>query len=370
VQTVSEAMTTTEACGADPGIVCEAVFELTDNRTLARFAEWLTTVPFHILLIVVGAMVVNRLARRAISRFVDRLVRERTVPDLEDVPLIGAISTRAVAGLERLTERTERSRQRAETLGALLRSLATGTIFVVALLLVLGELDINLGPLIAGAGIAGVAVGLGAQSIIRDFLAGMFIVIEDQYGVGDVVDVGDVTATVERVSWRTTWLRDVEGSVWVVPNGNIRRVANKSQLWSRTVLDVSVTYDTDLDRAMAVLKETADEVWRAELPKARIIEAPEVWGVEAFSDSSITLRLVVKTEPGAQWRVAREIRTRLKPAFARAGIGVPSQPEVAGLSGPDDPEVPPAVPAALLRAAVEAERPAPPPGEEVRRGDA
>ncbi len=366
-QTAEDVLTTVEACGPDPGIVCEAVFELTDNRTLARFAEWLTTVPFHILLIVVGAMVLNRLTRRAITRFVDRLVRERTVPEHDAVPLMDSISTRAVAGLERLTERTERSRQRAETLGALLRSLASGTIFVVASLLVLGELDINLGPLIAGAGIAGVAIGLGAQSIIRDFLAGMFIVIEDQYGVGDVVDVGDVTATVERVSWRTTWLRDVEGSVWVVPNGNIRRVANKSQLWSRTVLDVTVTYDTDLDRAMAVLKETADEVWRAQLPKARIIEEPEVWGVEAFSDSSITLRLVVKTEPGAQWRVAREIRTRLKGAFARAGIGVPSQPDMAGLSAPDDPEVPPSVPAALLREATDSGTPT---GEEGRRGDA
>jgi len=336
-------MTLTEACGADPGLVCETVFEWTDSRWLARLIEWIATAPFRILLILVVAMLVNRLARRAITRFTARLVQERSA---EDLPLLGSLGNRAVAGLERLTERHERSRQRAETLGALLRSITTGSIFLVASLLVLGELRIDLGPLIAGAGVAGVAVGLGAQSVVRDFLAGMFIVIEDQYGVGDVVDVGEVIATVERVSWRTTWLRDVEGSLWIVPNGTIRRVSNKSQLWSRTVLDVDVAYDTDLDVATDVLRATAEEVRRAELPKARIIGDPEVWGVEAFSDTSVTLRLVVTTDPGHQYRVAREIRTRLKGAFAAAGIGVQStsQPErTLPAAAPEPPPAPPPV---------------------------
>jgi moderate conductance mechanosensitive channel len=321
VQNVTDdAVELADACGLDPGLVCEAIFELTGSRWFARFVEWLATAPFRILVIVVAAMVLNRLARRAITRFVERLVRERSAPDAS---VIGALGARASASLERFTEHSERSQLRAYTLGALLRSVATALIMTIAALLVLGELSISLGPLIAGAGIAGIAIGFGAQTVVRDFLAGIFIAIEDQYGVGDVVDVGEASGAVERLTWRTTWLRDVEGSLWVVPNGEIRRVGNKSQLWSRTVLDIGVAYDTDIERAIEVIKAVADDVWRADLPTAQVIEEPEVWGVEGFGDNAITIRLVVKTDPGQQWNTAREIRRRLKGAFDEAGIEIP-----------------------------------------------
>jgi small conductance mechanosensitive channel len=187
----------------------------------------------------------------------------------------------------------------------------------------LGEFDINLGPLIAGAGIAGIALGFGAQSIVQDFLAGFFMLIEDQYAVGDIVDVGEASGVVEGMGLRTTRLRDVNGTLWYVPNGQIQRVANKSQQWARAVLDIEVAYDTDIELAKRVIKETADSVWNDHLPKATIIEEPEIWGVEMFGESAIAIRLVVKTEPGEQFSTAREIRGRLIVAFTREGIEIP-----------------------------------------------
>jgi len=192
-----------------------------------------------------------------------------------------------------------------------------------AALISLGEFDINLGPLIAGAGVIGIALGFGAQTVVRDFLAGIFMIIEDQYGVGDFVDLGDAEGIVEAISLRTTQLRDVEGSVWYVPNGEVRRVANKSQLWARAVLDVNVAYDTDVDHATRVIKEAASTVWRDGLEIATILEEPEIWGIQRLGESAVTIRLVVKTEPGEQWAAKREIRRRIKKAFDKEGIVIP-----------------------------------------------
>ncbi len=321
-----------DACGDDPGLICEWVFDATDSARAAEVVDWAIDRPLRIVLILVVAWVINRIARRLISRFVDRLV-ERTH---ERSPAEGAVdgdvegdvegAQALTAGgllLSRIQEQNERARQRTVTLGAVLRSVATGVIYLLAALLVLGELDINLGPLLAGAGIAGIAFGFGAQSLVRDFLAGIFIVIEDQYGVGDVVDVGEATGTVEEVSLRTTRLRDVHGTLWVVPNGEIRRVANMSQLWARVVLDIEVAYDTDLDLASEVIKRVADEVWREGSDDATIIEEPEVWGIESFGPSAVAIRLAGKTEPAEQVRTARVIRRRLKQAFDEAGIEIP-----------------------------------------------
>ena len=187
----------------------------------------------------------------------------------------------------------------------------------------LGELGLDLGPLIAGAGIVGLAIGFGAQSLVSDFIAGIFIIIEDQYGVGDIVDVGAASGTVEKVTLRTTTLRDIDGALWVVPNGEIRRVGNSSQLWARTVLDVDVAYDTDIDLAASVIKEVADGLWQEELESATIIEEPEIWGVQSFGADAISIRLAVKTEPNEQWATGRLIRARLKKAFDANGIEIP-----------------------------------------------
>jgi small-conductance mechanosensitive channel len=303
-----------DACGTDPSAVCEWVFDATDNQRLAEIADWLVHSPLRIALIFLVAFVVNFLVRRALSRFVDRLTRERA----EEVEA----SNRAVdrQWLEVLRERNERARQRALTLAAVLRNIAAVIIYGLATLLCLGELDINLGPLIAGAGIAGVAIGFGAQSLVRDFLAGVFIVLEDQYGVGDDVSLGDAAGAVEKVTLRTTWLRDVDGTLWVVPNGEIRRVANRSQRWARAVLDVRLAVDTDLDRAIDVARDAARSFYDTRVAGDAVLEAPQVLGIESFVDGAAMLRVTAKTEPGRQFDVARRLRVRLRQAFDAAGI--------------------------------------------------
>ncbi len=306
-----------DACGSDPSEFCRWVLEETGSRRLAQITDWFINRPLRISLILVVAFVVNALARRAIRRLVDRLVRERT----EDArsPLDRLERT----GAQHLVERAERARQRTVTMGAVLRSIASFAVFVITLLLCLGELGIDLAPLIAGAGIAGVAIGFGAQSLVRDVLAGMFIVIEDQYGVGDTVDLGEAKGTVERVTLRTTMVRDLEGTLWVVPNGEIKRVANKSQLWSRAVVDLRIPNTIDLETALALLRTRAAAIVAA---SPRAIEAPEVLGVESFVDGAVVVRVTAKTEPGAQFQVARALRGGLKQALdeARAGTRPPT----------------------------------------------
>jgi small conductance mechanosensitive channel len=216
-----------------------------------------------------------------------------------------------------------RSAARAATLGVVLKSLAGFVVWSIAGITILGELGINLGPLVAGAGIAGVALGFGAQSLVRDFLAGVFILVEDQYGVGDIIDAGEATGTVEAVSLRTTRLRDVNGAMWHIPNGQIVRVGNMSQQWARALLDVSVNYEADLALAQATIKRVADEVWQDPKWSYKVLEEPEVWGVEDFGADGITIRLVVKTQPSEQFKVLRELRLRLKAALDEAGIEIP-----------------------------------------------
>jgi small conductance mechanosensitive channel len=177
--------------------------------------------------------------------------------------------------------------------------------------------------LLAGAGVVGVALGFGAQNLVRDFLSGIFMLIEDQYGVGDVIDAGPATGKVEGVSLRTTRIRDVEGNVWHIPNGVIQRVANKSQEWSRALLDIQVAYDADTGRAADVIKRVADETWRDPVWSAEMLEEPEVWGVESLDVNGVSIRLVAKTKPLSQWKVERELRARIKQALEAEGIEIP-----------------------------------------------
>ncbi|HEX3212059.1 MAG TPA: mechanosensitive ion channel family protein, partial [Actinomycetota bacterium] len=192
--------------------------------------------PATALLILIAAWVANRLVRRAIRRMVASMSDER-----------GLSALRAPTALARTGEIPSLRRvQRAETVGALLASVASFGIWTLAGLMALGTLGLDLGPLIAGAGIVGVAVGFGSQNLVRDFISGVFMLMEDQYGVGDVVDAGPATGTVEGVGLRTTRLRDVNGTLWHIPNGEIRRVGNRSQGWARALVDVEVAYSTDL----------------------------------------------------------------------------------------------------------------------------
>jgi small conductance mechanosensitive channel len=189
--------------------------------------------------------------------------------------------------------------------------------------MVIAQLGYNIAPLIASAGILGVALGFGAQSLVKDFLSGIFMILEDQYGVGDTVDVGLATGTVEAVSLRITRLRDVNGTVWHVRNGEILAVGNMSQQWARTVLDIPVAFSEDLTRVRAILHEVADGVWNDPEYRPIILEEPEVWGVERWDPDGVVVRVVVKTAPQQQWAVARELRELIKDRFDAEGIEIP-----------------------------------------------
>ena len=311
----------TSACGDSPGLLCEAVFDWTSSEKTAKAVDMLVDRPLRILLIVVLAAIVSKIVTRSITRFADELIRPES--EITDDDLEVEVDNGLLDRLRSVGDRQVRARQRAITLGAVLRSIARAAIWFVAGLLILGELDINLAPLIAGAGVAGVAIGFGAQSMVRDFLAGIFIIIEDQYGVGDIVDVGEASGVVEEVTLRTTRLRDVSGVLWIVPNGEIKRVGNTSQLWSKSVLDIEVAYDTDLDQATEVIDRVLHELWHENRHDATVIEEPQVLGLESFGPDAIVIRAVLKTEPGEQYVVARLVRAKLKKAFDEAGIEIP-----------------------------------------------
>jgi len=283
--------------------------------TSEKLVDFLLGAPLSIVATVIGALIVNRLSRRALKRALRGLhsggVRER----------LSAVRRRTPDALLETDEISIRATQRIEALASVLRSVISFVVMIVAALLILGQLGFNLAPLLAGAGIVGVAIGFGSQSLVRDFLSGFFILVEDQFGVGDVVDLEPgIAGTVEAVSLRTTRLRSVDGTVWHVPNGEIRRVGNMSQHWSRALLDVDVAYDTDLQHARVVIKRVADELWEH---GHDILEEPELWGVEALGQHAVTIRLVVKTRPSRQWVVSRELRERIKRAFDAEGIEIP-----------------------------------------------
>lgn len=321
VSVVAQVPPEVDACG-DPGErrwLCDLVYDLSHNVTAGEIAHRLSPA-LTVLLIIVGAFLANRLVRSLIRRTVRRLAHEPTRARLQ------RIKRRTGLALLDTTETatpTIRSYQRSETIGAGLRSLASIVIWAIAVIAILGALGVRLGPLLAGAGLLGVALGFGAQNLLRDLIAGAFMIFEDQFGVGDIIDAGEATGTVEHVSLRVTRLRDVEGVVWHVPNGEIRRVGNMSQEWARAVVDIPVAYDADIHTATETIKATADEIWKSDAFAASILAEPEVWGVQDLGMRGVMIRLVVKTKPLEQWSVARGLRERIKNAFDAAGIAMP-----------------------------------------------
>lgn len=302
-----------DTCGQQPSFLCRTVYDATHNDYLASGAQVFLGTPVTIILILLVATIVRTLLHRLINRTTRRAVAS-TSGGLLRGGLLGAFGDSAIM--------LERRRQRTETVGSLLRSVVSIVLYGIAFVLILGELGINLAPIVASAGVLGIAIGFGAQNLVKDFLSGIFMLLEDQYGVGDVIDVGAVSGTVEAVTFRMTRLRDVEGTVWYVRNGEITRIGNKSQQWARTVLDVPLDYDTDVARARGVLLETAQEMWRDDQWAALILEEPEVWGMETMTADGYTLRVAVKTLPLKQWEVARELRERLRRALVEAGISL------------------------------------------------
>lgn len=322
-----------DACGERAGVLCRSVYNVTHSQYLASGAEVFLATPFRILVILLLAFLVRTLLRRVI----DRTVRKAAEGDVgAALRRRGRTQGRLLGAIDDSALLTERRRQRVGTVGSLLKSITSVVVFGVAFVTILGELDINLAPIVASAGVIGIAVGFGAQNLVRDFLTGMFMLLEDQYGVGDVIDAGPASGVVEAVGLRTTRLRDVEGVVWYVRNGEISRVGNKSQNWSRAVLDVPVAFSADVDRVRTVLKNAADDLWKDPDWEGVVLEEPEVWGIESMNAESVTIRLVAKTAPLKQWDVARALRERIKNAFHAAGIELPVQQQEVTVRDEDD----------------------------------
>ncbi len=307
-------------CQRSDSVTCAAVYRWTHNDYLAHVAAWAIGKPLTIVALLLLGFAIRWVANRAIHRVVEHAASGSVTGRLfsfrkagEDKPAPSAVST-------------GRRVQRARTLGSLLRSSTTGLIFGVIFVMILDQIGINIAPILASAGVLGLAIGFGAQSLVKDFLAGIAMMIEDQYGVGDVVTLGTgnpVSGTVESVGLRVTRIRDVSGTVWYVPNGQILQVGNSSQEWARTVLDIVVGYDEDIERTKRILSEVSHDFREEPEFKGKVLENPEVWGVESMTADGITIRLVLKTRPLEQWTVARALRERIKRRFDTEGIEQP-----------------------------------------------
>lgn len=289
--------------------------------------RWAVDTLFEPVLVVLAVVVVAWLVVRLSLRALDRAVERVRAPGAD------ASGPRRRFGDDGAAPASPRRLQRAEALAALARSAVRAVVWTLALLVALGTLGLDLGPLVAGAGVVGVALGFGAQHVVRDLLAGVSMLVEDQFGVGDVIDVGDAVGVVEGVSLRSTRVRDLRGTLWHVPNGEIRRVGNMTQGWSRAVLDLEVAYGADLDRALAILGEVGAALASDPAFGPALADAPEVVGVEALAADAVTVRLTVRTAPGEQWRVMRELRRRAKRAFDAEAIDVPFPTRTVWLRG-------------------------------------
>ncbi|MDX1624243.1 MAG: mechanosensitive ion channel family protein [Gemmatimonadota bacterium] len=261
--------------------------------------DWgeITTRAIHIGLIVLGGAIAYLLLRRLRGRVEGMEVEEGVAPDEE--------------------------RLRRKTLASVLTTAGIVAIVAVTLMMVLDELGLPLGPLLATAGVASLAIGFGAQTLVKDIISGIFILIENQYTIGDVIEVGATGGVVEQVNLRTTVLRDIHGVVHVIPNGEIRVLSNRTMGWSRAVIEVGVGYGEDPDRVIAVLEEVGRELHEDPVFGTLLLEEPTVPGVEAFGDSAVTIRMMAKTLPLKQWDLARELRRRIKHRFDEEGIVIP-----------------------------------------------
>ena len=304
-------------CNED-ATVCSYVFDHTTRGGVAQVADWLVGKPLALL----GFLLAGLLLRWVLHRLIDRVVLRAEggvlpagVPGRWKKSGTGTPGQAAAASTRRV--------QRAKTIGDLFKSIVTGVLVAIVGTMMLSEVGVNIAPIIASAGIIGVALGFGAQSLVKDFLTGVFMIVEDQYGVGDVVNVGEATGTIEAVTLRVTRLRSIDGTVWYVPNGEITRVGNLSQNWSRALVDVGVAYDSDVARVKEVLAEVGHSMWEDEDFRGYLIEEPEVTGVESLSADSIDIRVMVKTVPLQNWKVARELRQRIKSRFDQEGIEIP-----------------------------------------------
>ncbi len=316
------------ACGDNTGWLCEQVFDWTGSKRWARVAEWFVAKPLTILVIIIGAALAAIIVRWMISRSMNRLLAAGSTAKRGGV---GNLRRRTSEAILTSGDSSQRTEARLETLTAVFRSIGTALVWFIALFFILEVLGISLGPLLATAGIVGIALGFGTQTMVRDFISGFFIVAEDQFGVGDTIDVGGgAKGIVERITLRATHIRDPEGTMWHVANGQIVKVANKSQEWARALIDVVLPYDADINAISDVMQEVADAIQADAEWSGQIMERAEIWGIQEFDSDGVHVRMVIKTEPAAQFGVLRELRARLKETFDERGIsfayaGAPTQ---------------------------------------------
>ncbi|TAJ47202.1 MAG: mechanosensitive ion channel [Herbiconiux sp.] len=272
-------------------------------------------VPVGILLIIIGAVIIRAVLLFAVRRLVDQVVtgvkKKQNVTDTQALVASPLAAVRIV--------------QRTRTLGTVLTNVINVTVVVVSLILIVNRVDPNvLGSLALLTAALGAGLGFGAQNIVKDVLNGLFMVFEDQLGVGDVVDLGPATGVVEAVGIRVTQVRDVNGTLWFVRNGEILRVGNMSQGWARVIIDLAIPYDADIDLVQDKMLETAVAMSTEPKWRSRIMERPEIWGLESISAEALVIRLVVKTRTSAKDDVARDLRMRLKRALDELDVTLPS----------------------------------------------
>jgi small-conductance mechanosensitive channel len=293
---------------------CALVREMTGSEQLGAYSYILVAKPLRIVGIVLIAMLLRWLLHRGIKRLATSTSRA-AMP-----ALLKPLKEKAAAAPE--TDGTfipERRRQRAEAIGSVLRSFVTAVVFTMAVMLVLGELGFNLGPLLASAGIVGVALGFGAQSLVKDLIAGLFMLLEDQYGVGDTVDLGEATGIVESVGLRITTVRDGRGVLWYIRNGEIVRVGNKSQGWAMVVVDIPIGFVSS-EQASSVLRAAALSLAEDPAHATEFLEPPDVIGVEQLTVDGAVIRTIAKTTADGQFPIQRELRRVLTEALETSGL--------------------------------------------------
>jgi moderate conductance mechanosensitive channel len=316
------------ACGSNaPGIACRLVWDLSHSVHAANVTTVYLAGPIRLILRIALVLLVAVVLRMAAARLIRRLAARvaagqlrrgiAAASDSDDRPGEAAGST-GEDGPGRRGVFGERRRQRATALASVLGNAASVTIFTVAGVIILGDLGLNLAPVLASAGVLGIAIGFGAQNLVQDFLAGIFMLLEDQYGVGDVIDIGRVAGTVEAVSLRVTRLRDINGVVWHIRNGTIKRAGNETHGWARAVVDFPVPYALPVAVARAALERAAVALWEEPAWRAVMLDRPQVWGVEDVTADSVLIRVTARTAPEGKLDVARALRERLKDALDAA----------------------------------------------------
>jgi small-conductance mechanosensitive channel len=320
--------TLTGSCGNNPGVACRLTWDLSHSTYAAQLVNVYLAGPAsrvgRILFIIILALLVRTVLCRMLNRVAERAATARL-----GVAPNGRVHKAAVAvhaaGLERRS-------QRARALGSILRSAISAIVFGIA---ALGILGFDLAPLLASTTVLGVALGFGAQNLVRDYLAGILMLVEDHYGVGDTINAGVATGTVEAMTLLTTQLRDVNGVVWHIRNGTIDSVGNESQGWSRAVIDYPVPYGEDLARIRQLMEQAAASLYRERGWRKIMLEKPEVWGVQELSSKEVTMRIVAKTAPMRQMEVGRELRARVKTVLDAAGVP-PAGPDTIVITAPSD----------------------------------